>query len=313
MSGKGLTSTGIIGELYLRLSDPAPDSWAAKIAMKVDSNQEIETYPWIGMAPMMREWVGGREPKGFLDNQITVQNKKYEATLEVLCDWIRRDKTGQVMIRIADMTRRANGHWASLLSTLILAGAATDCYDGQYYFDTNHSEGSSGTNDNDISIDISAIAARVHGSTTMPSPEEMQSCIMQAIVQIMKVKDDQGQPFNEDASEFLVLVPPGLYFPALTAVALPATTLSSHSLDMKNVSIDVQMDARSTWTDSFAVFRTDSETKPLIMQDEVPLQVSAVAEGSELEFKEDKHWYGVWASRNVAYGFWQMACYVTMT
>ena len=41
--------------------------------------------------------------------------------------------------------------------------------------------------------------------------------------------------------------------------------------------------------------------------------VDAVAEGSETEFKEKKHLYGVKAIRNVGYGYWQRACYVTMT
>ena len=36
--------------------------------------------------------------------------------------------------------------------------------------------------------------------------------------------------------------------------------------------------------------------------------LKAVAEGSELEFEEDKHRYGVDTWRNAGYGFWQQAC-----
>lgn len=39
--------------------------------------------------------------------------------------------------------------------------------------------------------------------------------------------------------------------------------------------------------------------------------MSAIAEGSELEFKERKHHYGVKAIRNVGYGYWQRACLTT--
>jgi len=41
--------------------------------------------------------------------------------------------------------------------------------------------------------------------------------------------------------------------------------------------------------------------------------VDAIAEGSELEFKEDVHQYGIKAMRNVGYGYWQKACLVTLT
>jgi Mu-like prophage major head subunit gpT len=211
MGANTLSSRAIIGRFYATLVALAGKSWVDKLSMLFDSDQDSETYKWLGMVPAMREWVGGRDAKGFRENGITIVNKDFEATLEVLTKEIRRDKTGQVMVRINELARRTVSHWASLLSTLILSGTATACYDGQYFFDTDHSEGDSGTQDNDLSIDISALPAAVHGSTTLPSPEEMQQCILQAVAAILGFKDDQGEPFNEDASEFLVMVPTSLY------------------------------------------------------------------------------------------------------
>jgi phage major head subunit gpT-like protein len=40
--------------------------------------------------------------------------------------------------------------------------------------------------------------------------------------------------------------------------------------------------------------------------------VSAIAEGSELEFNERVHRYGLYASGNVGYGYWQQSCLVTL-
>ena len=54
-------------------------------------------------------------------------------------------------------------------------GEATVCYDGQYFFDTDHVEGDSGTQSNDLSVDISALACSVHGTTTAPSVEDLAS------------------------------------------------------------------------------------------------------------------------------------------
>jgi phage major head subunit gpT-like protein len=145
MGAAGLGSRAIIGAFYNELSQNLGQTWIPDVSMQFDSNQESETYKWLGMAPAMREWIGGRNAKGFRENGITIVNKSYESTMEVLVDEIRRDKTGQVMLRVAEQARRANSHWASLLTALIVAGESGVCYDGQYFFDDDHSEGDSGT------------------------------------------------------------------------------------------------------------------------------------------------------------------------
>lgn len=314
MGLEGLSSRAIIGEFYNTLAVDAGMAWVNDVSMLMQSDQESETYKWLGMVPAMREWVGGRDAKGFRDNGVTVTNKHYEATIDVLVRHLRRDKTGQAMVRIRDLAARTNGHWASLLSTLILNGPSTACYDGEFFFDTDHSEGDSGTQDNDISIDISALPALVHGSTTAPSAEEMQLCILQAITQILSFKDDQGEPMNENAQRFRVVCAPSLYIAANKGVAMPVNSGVSEQKLPNGMTVEVSMNPRlSTWTASFAVFRADGNTKAFIRQEETAVQLKAKAEGSEYEFDNDAWQFGVDTWRNVAYGFWQHACYVTMT
>lgn len=316
MSAQSLGSRAIIGEFYKTLEQDIGASWIPGISNLFTSDQEGETYRWLGQVPSMREWVGGRNAKGFKDNGIEIKNLHFEATLEVLVREMRRDKTGQVMVRIRELAQRANAHWAKLLSTLIINGASTVGYDGEYFFDTDHPEG--GTNQsNTVSVDISALPAAVHGSTTAPSNEEMQGSIMSAIQAIYGFKDDQGEPTNENARRFMVMVPPSLWTPAYQAVYSPlAGTLQSSLDQIRTGGLDIVpvVNARlSSWTANFAVFRLDSEIKPLIRQQETEIQVKAIAEGSELEFNEDKHHYGIDAWRNVGYGDWKAACLITMT
>lgn len=310
-----ITERQIIGMILSGIAEVIDGSWVGALSMPMDSDQASEEYGWLGATPAMREWIGGRHAKGLSENSLTIRNKKFEATLEILCDWLRRDKTGQITQRIAQLSQRCNTHWASLLSTLILNGGSGICYDGQYFFDTDHSEGSSGTQSNALSIDISALATAIHGTTTAPSPEELQQCILQAIAAIIGFKDDQGEPMNEDARDFIVMCPVSLWLAAKNAVGMPAKGYGEASqLDLRDFTITPVGNARLTsGTAIFDVFRADGSLKPLIRQEEVPLQVSAVAEGSPLEFDEDKHRYGIMASRNVGYGYWQSACQVTMT
>lgn len=310
MGAQGLSSRAIIGEFYRRLEVDAGSTWVPGTSMLFQSNQPSETYKWIGMSPAMREWVGGRLAIGFSDQGVTIVNKHFEATMEVLRSEQRRDKTGQIMVRIAELARRTNAHWASLLSTLIEAGETALCYDGQAFFDTDHSEGSSGTQDNDITSNV--------GTTTAPTAAEMELAIIQAMSQIMGFKDDKGEPMNDNASGFLVMVPTPFLGAAWAAVKAPVIVSGSGAATnvittMNGFSIQIAVNPRLTWTTKFAVFRTDSSTKAFIRQEEEEVRMEAVAEGSEEEFKNDRHLYGVSAWRNVGYGFWQDACLVTLT
>ncbi len=180
MSAKHLSSRAIIGEFYRHLEQDAGQSWINQISMLFTSDQESETYPWLGQSPVMREWIGGRHAKGFTENKITIANKHFEATLEVLISELRRDKTGQILVRVRELAERTNAHWASLLSTLIIQGATSSCYDGQPFFATDHSEGKSGLQSNAIEIDISSlpIPADEQGSPTEPSARVMKSAIL---------------------------------------------------------------------------------------------------------------------------------------
>lgn len=312
-ANKGLSSRAIIGEFYRRLETAQSQAWVTDIGMLFRSDQESETYKWLGMAPAMREWVGGRHAKGFRENGITIENKKFEATLEVPVDWLRRDKTGQLMVRIDDLARRTVTHWGSLASTLIAAGEAAACYDGQFFFDTDHAEGSSGTQSNDLSVDISAVPAAVHGTTTDPSPEEVRAMVLAAVQAILGFKDDQGEPMNELARQFLVMVPTPYFTAAAAALSNPMLGGGDTNVmtNLDGYGFRLAVNPRLSWTTKLAVFRTDGSAKPIILQEEEGVTVSAVAEGSELEFHEDLHRYGVKAIRNVGYGFWQHACLVT--
>ena len=310
MSAASLTSRAIIGEFYNTLEQNTGALWVPGTSMLIQSDQESETYKWLGMAPTMREWVGGRQAKGFRDNGITIANKRFEATMEVLLDEMRRDKTGQVMIRVRELAERTNAHWAKLLTALVIAGESAVCYDNQFFFDTDHAEGDSGTQDNDITLNI--------GTPTAPTAAEMETAILNSVQQILGFKDDTGEPMNEEAKSFLVMVP--VPFMAATAAALKNPVITDATGSRTNTitslggfSFELAVNPRLTWTTKFATFRTDGQTKPFIRQEEQGVEVSAIAEGSELEFKERKHHYGVTASRNVGYGYWQHACLTTLT
>ncbi len=309
MSAQGLSSRAIIGEFFLRLEQSVGTAWIDLISMLFQSNQQSETYKWLGMVPQMREWVGGRNAKGFRENGITITNLEFEATLEVLVRELRLDKTGQVLLRIRELADRTNSHWAKLLTELIINGESVVCYDGEFYFDTDHEEGDSGSQSNDIISDIA--------TTTVPTAAEMELAILAAVTQILSFKDDEAEPMNEGANSFGIMVPVPFMAAALAALRnatiVDGSGLRQNTILSSGFNFNLWVNPRLTWTTKFATFRTDGNAKPLIRQEEEAVKVDAIAEGSELEFNDKKHHYGVSATRNVGYGFWQHANLTTFT
>lgn len=312
-----LSSRAVLGMYFARLENPMSAGWIDGVSNLFGSDQASEQYPFLGQNPRMREWLGGRQAKGLRSSSLTITNKHYEATLEIALRDLRRDKTPQLAARISEFADEGDAHWGTLVSTLIQNGPSTACYDGQYFFDTDHTEGDSGTQDNDITVDISALPCAVHGVVTAPSVEEMQQAIVKGIAQILSFKDDRGRPMNTNARSFLVTVPVGLWMVATAAVAQITTAALQMNLNPNalpiGMKIDVQMMPELTWTDSFAVWRTDSPIKGLIRQNEQDPQLKMKDEDSEFAFDNDAIQIGVDAWRGADYGLWQRACYVTMT
>lgn len=315
MDQQQLSSRAIMGMYFARLEQDPGMAWIEGISNMFGSDQESERYEFLGQSPTMREWIGGRQAKGFSGEGITIFNKQYEATIEVRKRDVRRDKTPQIRARIDEFADRSQTHWASLLSSLLLNGASSLCYDGHFYFDTDHEEGDSGVQSNSIQVDISELPAQVHGTPTQPSTEEFQQALLQGIAQIMAFKDDQGEPMNENANSFVVIVPVSLFLKAVAAVSVLTTAALQQNLNpnvIANLQVDVRMNARLTWTDRFTIFRTDSPIKGFIRQTEQEVELKAKAEGSEFEFDNDAWQFGIDAWRGTGYGYWQRAVLVQL-
>lgn len=313
-----LSSRAIIGRFYQTLEQVLGASWADRVGMLFNSNQGSEEYKWLGMSPALREWIDGRQAKGLRSTGYTIINKTFEATLAIAVDDLRRDKTGQVLLRVDEMAARAVQHWEKLLSDLVLAGDSTACYDSQYFFSSTHSEGDSGTLLNLVTK--TQVPGLEVTTTTAPTANEMADAIMGVIQYFYGYKDDQGEPINGDARSFLVMVPVSFWGPAVVATSANMLNTGSGSRDnpmqgvfRQGLTVEVVANPRLTWTTDFAVFRTDGRAKPFIMQEEEGVQVSAIAEGSEEEFKNNRHLYGIKAIRNAGYGLWQHAIRATLS
>jgi len=322
MTTAALSTREVVGSFYTALSQSA-HPWATQIAWRNGAaNQGLEAtekYRWLGQAPAPREFIGGRQPKQLASQGYEIRNKRWESSINVpLLDW-RKDKTGQIQVRLRDLARRYGVHFARLISQLIISNGL--CYDGQNFFDTDHSEGLSGAQSNSIQVDISALACTHHGTVTAPSPSEMAHTIMLAVQALLSFADDQGEPMNEDASSFLVMVPTSLWMPAIAAVG--AKVLDSGDDNMiaigktNGVNLTVAQNARlnGSWTDEIAIFRTDGDVKPFIIQEDgadSAVNIKILGPDSEHATVHDECLVATDAINNAGYGYWQHAVKATM-
>lgn len=106
--------------------------------MRVPSNTAQEQYAWMATLPGFREWIGDRVLNNLRTYDYVIRNKKWEDSFTVPADKIEDDQIG-LYGPIAQMMGQAGAqHPQELVDALLLSGFNTNCYDGQFFFDTDH-------------------------------------------------------------------------------------------------------------------------------------------------------------------------------
>lgn len=114
------------------------------ICTVVTSTASEETYGWLGDMPKLREWIGDRQVRSLQSKGYSIRNRKFEATIGVIRDDIEDDKLGLYTPRFQMLGESAAKHPEEVAFELINNATALNCYDGQYFFDTDHPVGKEG-------------------------------------------------------------------------------------------------------------------------------------------------------------------------
>ncbi|UWR43656.1 Mu-like prophage major head subunit gpT family protein [Phaeobacter inhibens] len=116
----------------------ANQSFYKDVCTIVNSNDDRETYDWLGDAPEMREWIGDRVVKDIKSHGYQIINQEFETTIGVKAKDIKNDKLGTYGPRFRRLGEAAARKPDQMVRDLIINGASQTCYDGQYFFDTDH-------------------------------------------------------------------------------------------------------------------------------------------------------------------------------
>lgn len=109
-----------------------------KLAMIVNSSSADMKYGWLGKTTKFREWIGDRVYQNLKSHDFAIKNKDFENTVGVDRNDIQDDILGQYSVLFSQLGQDAGNHPAELLYGLIKSGTTSLCYDGQYFFDTDH-------------------------------------------------------------------------------------------------------------------------------------------------------------------------------
>ena len=115
----------------------APSQFS-RISTIVRSTQKEQKYGWLGKVPNVREWIGPRAIQNLMQHDYAIKEKPFELTIGVDRDDIETDNLGIYTPLFTEMGRSAGAHKDMLTFSLLKAGFATECYDGQFFFDTDH-------------------------------------------------------------------------------------------------------------------------------------------------------------------------------
>lgn len=110
----------------------------ALVATSVTSSTKEQRYGWLGKIPNVREWIGARVVQNLSESDYSIREKKWELTIGVDRDDIETDNLGIYAPLFEEMGQSTGAKWDQLVFGLLQAGFTTNCYDGQFFFDTDH-------------------------------------------------------------------------------------------------------------------------------------------------------------------------------
>lgn len=131
-----------------------PKSHWKTVAMLLKSSSSQTDYAWLNDLPGIREWIGDRLINRLSASKYTIENRLFEDTIAVKRTKIEDDSYGiygPLFKRMGELTGEFPD---TLVFDLLKDGHIEKCFDGQYFFDTDHK----GFNEAGAEVSVSNVA-----------------------------------------------------------------------------------------------------------------------------------------------------------
>lgn len=274
----------------------------------ISSDGAFENYAWLGAYPGMQEWFGQRQFHQLRAAEYTLYNRTWESSLAIDRHDIDDDQLNMYGPVAEQLGVEASYHPDELLVDLLTLAESTVGWDGQFFFDTDHSWGDSGTQSNDLSYTPAA------GGGNAIVAADIKGAFNNARRALIKFKNDRGKLLNRmlqtRLNNLTVLIPPDL--DQLTYDALVTTNqFFANGVGGDNVVIDApKIEIINGWTATrkMIVMNGAAPMKPFVFQRRQRL-IRQTKGGNDIEEKEVK--FMTEARYAMGFGLWWTACLVT--
>ncbi|MGB1763002.1 Mu-like prophage major head subunit gpT family protein [Alloalcanivorax xenomutans] len=276
---------------FNRAFEQTETTWE-KVAMRVPSTSSENNYKWLSNFPRMRKWIGDKTIKSLEGHGYTIVNDDWEATIEVDRNHIEDDTLGIYAPQAEMAGWSAKQMPDEIVSDLLNEAFTARCYDGQYFFDTDHPVGKGVvSNKGTVALSIATLAAA-------------QGSYGAARTALRKMKDDEGRPLNIRPN--VLVVPPALE--DIANALMKNDRLEDGKPNPYKGTSEVVVDARLTSDTAWFLLDTTKPVKPLVFQErKKPVFVSQTDMNADNVFMRKKYMYGAEARAAGGYAFWQMA------
>ena len=116
----------------------AETSHFESVASVIPSSSAQSTYSFLSQFPNMREFIGSRVINDMKEGAYTVPNKLYESTFGIAVTDIEDDNLGSYGLIGLARGEEVVKHKNRLIFNKMQAGFSEACFDGQFFFDTDH-------------------------------------------------------------------------------------------------------------------------------------------------------------------------------
>jgi phage major head subunit gpT-like protein len=138
VNSANLRTLGIAFKATFQGALKASASTYPSVATLIPATTKEQEYGWLGSLPRIREWIGDRQINSLKTYGYKIAEKKWEGTLQVDKDDIETDNIGIYTPKLQVLGEAAGSSYDELVWPLLNDGFTSLCYDGQYFFDTDH-------------------------------------------------------------------------------------------------------------------------------------------------------------------------------
>ena len=268
-------------------------SWR-NVSTVISSNASTEKMVMYGETAPLSEFKSERKPSKFAEYSYVITNKKYEKTITIDRDLIEDDQAGQIKMKATQMGMGYERDLDSLILGHLASGRSTLCYDGQYFFDTDHSELESGTQSNKLGVSLLD-----------------ETTVQLAMQQFAGFKNDRGQNYGGRLTHVVVRRGSANAKKARELSNSLYTVESNKGMDnyFKGLFNVIEVDFGLTFNDWMAI-DASSGILPVVITDRTGIEnpeIVAMEADSQNGFYRDEWAYGLRVRFGLGYADWRTA------